>query len=477
MELQLAKPLIFEATTKDVLDKKLDEHDKLKKCIEKESGNIGEVLNLCELLLSDAELWKTHFPTENITAAVQNVEKRWKNICGISAEQKRKIQLSWKLLQEILRVSSDNEEWIQHHEKLLKEAEDPLPKASRDKIQERITQLENQIDEIESHEPAYEILEQTYGRLVKTSALDPKNIQQLMSKARDVLTRWSQLKPRAVDVLQKLKHELSLFKDFTEAHGNAVVNLAKVDAHLTEIQHLSEDESPEKRLKQLENVEKELSEQNSILESADKLGLIVMKKSDKTEVTKIQEMIDEYQLLWKDIQERIIKLKLDLEEQIKQQMRHEVDEGVQVETLKFEQDTAVQVNTLPPRLQRMTSISAKDAYLAELSTALEECETNINSLEEMVGSDIPEQGSTELHLSGKKIAKLTATCQSNIELVNHLHDLLINECDASEEEAESDKVSELTKKFDSLLGKAKQKEQKIRELRLVDFLVVLYLNH
>lgn len=467
IELELAKPMIFEGTNKSVIDSKLQEHDKLKKRIENESGKIGEVLNLCELILSDAGLWKTYFTTENISVAAQNVEKRWKNVCGLSAERKRKIQLSWKLVQEVLRLSNENEQWVTKQEQALKEAEEPLVKASKDKIQERISTLENQISEIESHEPAYEILEQTYGRLVKSCGIEPQNVKELTSKAREVIIRWQALKPRATDALQKLKNELAIFRDFSEAHGNAVVNLAKVDARLTELQHLAENEDAKSRLKQLAKVEDELTAQNSILDNADKLGLLLIKKSDKTEVTKIQEMIEEYQSLWKDIQERIIKLKLDLQEQITQQMRREVDEGVQVETLKFEQDTAVQVNTLHPQLQRMTSISAKDAYMVEFSTALAECQANVEKLEEMVGSEIAQQGSSELHMSGKQIAKLTGTCQSNVELVKHLHDLLVNECDASEDEARSEEVQQLIEKFDELLGRAKQKEQKIRELRYV----------
>lgn len=179
-------------------------------------------------------------------------------------------------------------------------------------------------------------------------------------------------------------------------------------------------------------------------------------------------MIDEYQLLWKDIQDRLISLKLDLQEQIKLQSgrgKKEVDESVQVETLKFEQDSAVQVNTLPPQLQRMTSISAKDAYLVEFTTALAECHTNIDKLEDMVGSEITQQGSSELHLSGKKIAKLTGTCQSSIELIKHLHDMLVKECEATDEEVKTEEVQYLVQKFDELLVRAKQKEQKIRELR------------
>jgi len=48
----------------------------LQKEIEKQSGNIADVLNLCELLLSDSESCKTSINTESITAATEALEKR-----------------------------------------------------------------------------------------------------------------------------------------------------------------------------------------------------------------------------------------------------------------------------------------------------------------------------------------------------------------------------------------------------------------
>jgi hypothetical protein len=48
----------------------------LQRTIEKQSGNIADVLNLCELLLSDTESCKTSVDTESITVATEALEKR-----------------------------------------------------------------------------------------------------------------------------------------------------------------------------------------------------------------------------------------------------------------------------------------------------------------------------------------------------------------------------------------------------------------
>lgn len=54
----------------------------------------------------------------------------------------------------------------------------------------------------------------------------------------------------------------------------------------------------------------ELKKYGGLLEKADALGLQLMTKSTPSDIKSIQEMIDEYQILWKDINNRIEKLKM-----------------------------------------------------------------------------------------------------------------------------------------------------------------------
>lgn len=51
-----------------------------------------------------------------------------------------------------------------------------------------------------------------------------------------------------------------------------------------------------------------------------------------------------------------------------------VHEEVQVETLRFETESSVQVNTLPAPLLR------RDAYIQELQIAIRECNANLDTL-------------------------------------------------------------------------------------------------
>lgn len=54
----------------------------------------------------------------------------------------------------------------------------------------------------------------------------------------------------------------------------------------------------------------ELKKYGGLLEKADALGLQLMTNSIPDDIKIIQEMIDEYQVLWKDINNRIAKLKI-----------------------------------------------------------------------------------------------------------------------------------------------------------------------
>nr|XP_023021800.1 nesprin-1-like isoform X2 [Leptinotarsa decemlineata] len=465
IEVQLAKPLVFEASTQDVIDRKQQDHEKLKKSIENESGNVGELLNLCELVLNDPEVMKSNFPVDNMSRAVTSLEKRWKSVCGQSAERKRKINFIWKLLQDVAKLSGEQDKWLAKKEHSLKELDKPADSLGREEIQQLIYVVENEIKDIESRTPAFQILCHTYSKLVTAPGIEPANIKELTSKARVIVVRWENLMPKAQALLQRLQNELTPFKEFSLAHEDAIVALTKLDAQITELQHLSPPDkvSPVDRLKKLQSIERKLTSQTPNLETADRLGLQIMKKSSKKEVEEIQEMIDEYQILCRNLHERITYIKTEIKKE-KPQKPLEVDESVQVETLKFERDTAVQVNTLPPQLQRMTSISAKDAYLVELEAALVECRTNIESLEVAVHKEIPKQGSSELPTSSKKISRMSARCQASTELVKHLHDLLINECEATEIEACGEEVFELIERYKNLVVLAKEKEQKLREL-------------
>jgi nesprin-1 len=70
----------------------------------------------------------------------------------------------------------------------------------------------------------------------------------------------------------------------------------------------------------LQQLESELEANGGLLRNADELGLVVMERSRPDEVPTIQEMIDEYQQLWKDIKTRIAMLKTQCQEEFQKRV-------------------------------------------------------------------------------------------------------------------------------------------------------------
>lgn len=446
-DVQLNKPIIFESSTNNALEKVIQENDAIQRSIEKESANVGEVLNLCEMVLSDVDTWKSHIDTNALSTAIETLDHRWKYICNASVERKQRIHTIWTLLLESLTLSNDFDAWVTHQENDLNELELNIDKLTKDQTEKRINALENKIREIEHHQPQFECLSQTYSKLVKCNGIDPSNIQELTNPCKMLLNRFEKLIPRALDIIGKLNMDMKLHQKFINLHGKSVVTLTRLDAELTKAEHLTE-MKPEEKLQSIQVLEQELKLCENDLSSADELGLVIMQKADQCGVDDIQTMIDEYQLLWSDITTRITIIKTKLTTTITQNKQIEEKEIYRSET-----DSAVQVNTLPS-LNRTTSITPKDAYIYELQAALKECREYLDQLEKEVNNSARKPGS-------QVVQKLCSNCQSSVELLHHLSNILITECFCSDEEASVTEVSEVTARYKALLTTWKSKERQI----------------
>ena len=459
MEVELSKPITFEnITNKDIINVKLQEHDKIQRAIEMESSNVGDVLNLSEMLFSDVDTWKAHFNTSSLFASVDNLEKRWTNVCSMSADRKRQIISTWTLLQELLQQTNAEAEWLKKQEKTLKELEKGLKKLNKEQAQDRIHVLEEKIKEFEARSPDFKSIEQLYSKLARSNHLDADNIKELTSGAQTMLTRYRALVPKALDIIGMLNMDMKTYREFINHHGRAVVSLTQIDAELTQLQHLTKPslaDNPEEQLRQLQVLEQELKICESDLANADKLGLVIMKKSKPDDIQSIQLLIDEYQTLWHDVNKRIANVKTNIKTKV-EKLREPIERSVQV-SRTFETDSAVQVNTLPG-LSRMTSITPKDAYIYELAAAIKECCANLNQLEQAVEDPTKKPGS-------QVVSKLMSNSQSSVELMNHLSTILITECFCTNEEAEVQDVAELCAKYETLVALWKAKERQHQENR------------
>ncbi|KAJ9589800.1 hypothetical protein L9F63_027940 [Diploptera punctata] len=296
------------------------------------------------------------------------LEKRWKEVANrihgiqdslmqnISAQDvplNNKLSALEKELQEIKSTLDDIHDVIKYEDDL-------------DLYIERLQVLHDRVGNIEEE----------LGRLGLLSSTETEKVIAVLSTADEL----------DMHLLEELE-ELTLQREASEKLGSDVVEQAVINR---------------------QQLETELELNSSLLQNADELGLIVMELSRPDELPGIQGLIDEYQLVYKDIKARISVLKAECQQQAEMKKKvEEVDESVQVSTLRFEQDTAVQVDTLPP-LMRLTS---RDAYLYELEAALRESSQNLDCLEEALRCPTPQQVSRS-HRNSSQLSKLIATCES-----------------------------------------------------------------
>lgn len=434
MEIQLSKPLAFESLEPEALKTAIKDHEKMQRSIEQQSSDIGEVLNLCEMLLTDDDARKTNLNMSSIKNAIDNLEKRWKRVCSSSVERKKNITIVWDILQLIRTSVSENSEWVIQQENAVDAFEKALGRTTKDNAQQQVKEVENLIREIESKEPIFNGLKQSFAKLATTTFLDRETTERLISPAKEIVIRWQTLVTRAYNIMETLSKDMRIYLEFVNNRGKIIFTLTQIDAKLTQLQHLaSPDTSPTDEKNKLDQLQKELHEVDKIIEKTDKLGAEVKKKAVNKD--EIDGMINEYHNLFKDIQSRITASKI------------QIDESIQVNTLNMQQVSAVQVNTLDqPKL-----ITAKDAYLMELTSALDECRDSLNKLQILI-RDEKKPVST-------KVSKAVASCQSSIDLIKHLSTLLIGECGSTSEEALSDIVLELTLLFATLQTQWKTKQQ------------------
>lgn len=450
IDMELSKPLIFESSANSAFDKLIHDHDKVQRSIEKESGNVGEVLNLCEMLLNDVDTWKTHIDTNALTIAVDGLDCLWKSVCKQSTERKQRIHTVWTLLLEVLTLTSDESAWVSAQEKELSELERDLEKLNKKQVEQRIKSLEKKLKEFEQHQPKFNLLSQSYSKLVKTSGLDPKNIQELTNASKLLLNRYNKLTPKALDIIGRLNMDIKMHREFVNLHGKAVVNLTHIDTELTKLQH-SDEQDPEVKLRAVQVLQQELKMCETDLASADNIGLEIMKQSNEDEVNSIQTLIDEYQTLWREITTRITTTTTEIRTIIRRTKQSLEPDAVR--SHRSETDSAVQVNTLPS-LNRTTSITPKDAYVHELQAALKECQENLDQFEKEINNPQRKPGS-------QVVQKLSSNCQSSVELLNHLSNILVTECYCTDEEAAVAEVTNVTARYEALITLWKAKERQV----------------
>ncbi|XP_033149206.1 microtubule-associated protein futsch isoform X2 [Drosophila busckii] len=455
VESQLDKPLNFESYTPNVIEAKLREHEQIQRSIEHHSSNVGEVLNLVEMLLNDADSWRTQVNTSGLASSAQNLEQRWKNVCSQSAERKQRILTIWNMLQELIKLTTEHKNWLSKQETQLSGWERDQKYTNKQKLEERRQALRAKLEELELESVNLRQLEHAYAKLTMCAGIEPENIQKLTLPTKIMLGKWRQLLPRCHALLESIDEDAKLLRELKANQLELSNSLAAVQEALEQVPNVEDLQAanmePKAVLERLGSIERKLQLTEQQVQKADALSKQVGQQPQQPQLKELLRLILEYTTTWQTVQTRLLTLKTTwLARAAAKGGVNEAHASVQVNTLssrKLRSSSQAQ-----PHLQRETSITARDAYMMELETAIAECQRSLDELQRTIADKTRKPGP-------QKIAKLLSNAQSSTELVKHLSHLLVSECQADNKAAQVDNVSELTLRFDTLQSQWKARQQ------------------
>lgn len=230
IEAKLTTSVVIEILTTKAVDEKFKDRDDIHKDIESESGEVGETLNLCELVFNDPDIVKANFDLRNLRTGVDIVEKKWKNICDISEQRKNS-------LKEIRKSAELASSLLPKFEKKLDSIEKRVEKVETRKQRgepEDESVSKAVVKDLEALEADVKRLEDAYSRIASARGIELRGAgADDAARLRAAVRRWQQLRDR-VDAAGADAH-----RQFVAAHGRTVVALAEADVRLTRALHLA----------------------------------------------------------------------------------------------------------------------------------------------------------------------------------------------------------------------------------------------
>uniref|UniRef100_A0A182LS31 KASH domain-containing protein n=1 Tax=Anopheles culicifacies TaxID=139723 RepID=A0A182LS31_9DIPT len=452
IERELTMPFVVDSLEQTTLDRLLDDYEKLQRSIESNSGNVAEVLNLCEIVAIDVQSYSVNINIRSIQNDANDVDMRWKKLCRISGSRKRDLMDLWNTLLS-LQNGLQFQQWVYEQHEYIRRLEQSMTTFDGEQMAEELESIAIRMHELETREECRVCLRKQYISLVLNDLVSSEGIRFITTPVHQMLLIWDRLQPDLGELRNDLERCRSDVGKFVVKYEQIILALTQIDVQVTQIEHLpaeSTDEGPvpaETHIQRLRDLHSELLLVVDLFEKEDSLGanLIAQHAANQTLIMDIRQKMDEYHQLGNGLKERLDALLVRATE-------------------VFEKDVAVQVNTL--RLERSESITAKDAYRYQLETALTEAVTNLGKFEEAIAAI----NANNFVNTTQNVSKASAACESSIELVKHLNTLLISECHATTEEAFSTRVREETERYHRFLAEWKQKQEQLEESSNADYL-------
>lgn len=430
VEKELLKPFTFDEPTKKALDKQLSEYEKVQRTVENNSANVGEILNLSEMVLSELRSLDMEMSINNLSLAINNIEYRWKRLCESLVQRKRNLLSLWNNLDEMTKITNENSKWLTDCDNLCDQIEkESSTRLSQEKSANYVKQLNNYVEEIAIQNQTLNIVEKLYNTVL-TANVDINNIRTVTSETRRILIIWKTITTRITTHKTRLENYIVQMRNYRILYESLILKLTQIDVDLTNIKHLQNFNDTDEELEQFERIRQHYGECESMINSAEISKASLMENSTEEERLKLKTMSDEYCNLFENIKVNFNDVKNLYEQQIAS------------DNVIEERDVAVQVNTL------QASVSPKDAFKYEIRTAIFEFQTNVDNLQKQISETKVSDSSGVISKSvSQKVGKNIAACESSLELLKYLNSLLINDYGCDDEEAQTKNVEELYDKF------------------------------
>uniref|UniRef100_A0A182JPP9 KASH domain-containing protein n=1 Tax=Anopheles christyi TaxID=43041 RepID=A0A182JPP9_9DIPT len=455
VERELRMPFVVDSLEKTALDRLLDDYEKLQRSIEGNSGNVAEVLNLCEMLFIDVQSWNVHINRRSIQNDAKDLDWRWKNVCMESGRRKQDLLALWNMLLELQKIVESHQSWVEEQHAYVQRLEQSASSLDGDQLADELESIAIRMNDVVAQEPIQCIMRRLYISVAHHDRISSDGIRFLIAPSQQMLLTWERLHLSLTSLRTDLERYRSEYGTFVMEYERIILALTQIDVQVTQIEHIPSEQiaqgSAETRIDRLRELHSELLLVVNLFQKEDNLGATLIERhaANNTLTEDIHQKMAEYHQLGNSVKERLDALLIRAAETFE---------------LRHEKEVAVQVNTL--RLERSESITAKDAYRYQLETALAEADTNLRKLEEAIEAI----NANNFVSSTQNVSKASAACESSIELIKHLSTLLLSECHASAEEAFSVRVKEETERYQRFLTVWKEKQEQLEESSNADYL-------
>lgn len=398
IEKKLSSPVIFQNSSKKEIDRLLEVEEEIRKEIEKQSGAISSVLNLCDMVIHDCNEFDANGDTDSLQEAHNNLDRRWGEICTRSAERMTFIKKTWKMWQELVTVDTSFTTWLTTMESRLRNLDADSSHVTYSSLEEIFTIVHQLQPLIHNYTPQYENLNQHYRVLArpygKENRLDQANEIRTMVKTSNA--RFHALSYHITLVLRRISHSRKLYEKFEASRERLLVWLREFDLKITEYEQYPHGNLEHKKrallglVAEYERHEKEEKEFEDLI-------TYLYQRSSYSDCTIVEESLTEYWTCRKLIRTRLLTLQKDIESEITQMPTSLSEENLlqdQEDDYRVPLVSDAELQNLEPTLSPtdMSLIGAVGgrSMAVEMRVALDESKKIILQLEEALKCPTPQ---------------------------------------------------------------------------------------